>query len=117
MRSLAEAQAEMASRHHRDWLGAKDHMVWHCGFHPEIKFFLQSAPRPLANGATPICRAIVRGEEIVYDTDPQGTIIAAPTNVAFGGADGCTLYIASLARWHSSKIQLDVPGLPLCYPM
>lgn len=49
-------------------------------------------------------------------SDPQGTVIAAPTNLAFGGPDYRTLYIASLGRWHIGMVRLDVPGLPLCYP-
>lgn len=49
--------------------------------------------------------------------DFQGTVVAAPTNVAFGGADMRTLYIASLARWHIGRITVPVPGLRLRYPL
>ena len=54
--------------------------------------------------------------EIIAD-DFQGTKVAAPTNVVFGGKDRRVLYLASLARWHVASVYLDVPGAPLRYPM
>jgi gluconolactonase len=62
-----------------------------------------------------IVRISRHGVEIVV-SDPEGTVIAAPTNVAFGGHDGRTLYIASLGRWHIGAIHVEVSGLPLWYP-
>jgi gluconolactonase len=59
---------------------------------------------------------ITDGRAEVLLTDPHGAIIAAPTNLAFGGPDHRTLYIASLGRWHLGMVRLEVPGLPLCYP-
>lgn len=56
------------------------------------------------------------GKIEVLLTDPEGTMIAAPTNLAFGGPDRRSLYIASLGRWHLGMIRLAAPGLPLCYP-
>jgi gluconolactonase len=56
------------------------------------------------------------GTTDVLLSDSQGTVIAAPTNLAFGGVERRTLYIASLGRWHIGAVDLDVPGLPLCYP-
>ena len=35
------------------------------------------------------------------------------TNVAFGGPEFRTLYIANLGRWHIAQLELPVPGLPL----
>ena len=55
------------------------------------------------------------GLTIIAD-DFQGTSIGAPTNVAFGGSDLRTLFIASLARWHIGAIDVDVPGQPLNRP-
>jgi gluconolactonase len=52
----------------------------------------------------------------VFLSDPHGTVLAAPTNLAFGGTDGRSLYIASLGRWHVGVVQVPVPGLPVCYP-
>lgn len=59
---------------------------------------------------------ITQNNAEVFAHDPQGTLIAAPANVAFGGPENRTLYIASLARWHIGAIEMDVPGLPLCHP-
>ncbi len=53
--------------------------------------------------------------DIVAD-DFQGTEVGAPTNVAFGGADMRTLFIASLARWHVGAIDVPIPGMPLNRP-
>lgn len=62
-----------------------------------------------------VIRISPRGVETVV-SDPEGTVIAAPTNVAFGGRDGRTLYIASLGRWHIAAIRLTTPGLSLWHP-
>ena len=53
--------------------------------------------------------------EIVAD-DFQGTDVASPTNVVFGGDTRSTLYLASLARWHIAAMEVDVPGVALNYP-
>jgi gluconolactonase len=50
--------------------------------------------------------------EVVAD-DPQGTAIAAPTNVVFAGD---RLVSANLGRWHLSLIHTELRGLPLHYP-
>lgn len=39
--------------------------------------------------------------------DPQGTMLAAPTNLAFDGFD---LYVANLGRWHICRTTLNVRG-------
>jgi len=56
------------------------------------------------------------GSLSVIADDFQGTDVAAPTNVAFGGKDRTTLYLASLARWHVGAIQMEVAGARLQYP-
>ena len=53
----------------------------------------------------------------IFAEDFQGTAIGAPTNIAFGGEDLRTLFIASLARWHIGAIEVDVPGQPLHRPV
>jgi gluconolactonase len=55
------------------------------------------------------------GTLLTLRDDFQGTDLAAPTNIAFGG-DGCDLVIASLARWHIARIRVERPGAPLRYP-
>jgi sugar lactone lactonase YvrE len=46
----------------------------------------------------------------LFAFDPEGTILARPTNVAFGGPDGKTMIAANLGRWHLTQIPVDTPG-------
>ncbi len=52
----------------------------------------------------------------VFVEDPQHTQIASPTNIVFGGPDRTDLFLASLGRWHVSRIRMETPGLALNYP-
>lgn len=56
------------------------------------------------------------GTLLIVADDFQGTILAAPTNLAFGGPKRTTMYVASLGRWHVGSIELAVAGAPLFYP-
>jgi gluconolactonase len=58
----------------------------------------------------------VTGDLHIFADDYQGTLVAAPTNVAFGGPTLQTLYIASLARWHIGAAEVAIQGQPLNYP-
>jgi gluconolactonase len=42
--------------------------------------------------------------------DPEGTRIARPTNLAFGGPQFDDLYVANLGRWHIGRVHLGIPG-------
>ena len=42
--------------------------------------------------------------------DPQGTMIARPTNIAFGGPNFDQMYVANLGRWHISRVPAGVRG-------
>jgi gluconolactonase len=53
--------------------------------------------------------------EIVAE-DPQGTLLAAPTNVAFAGAKLDRLVCANLGRWHLALVDSGLRGAPLHYP-
>jgi gluconolactonase len=53
--------------------------------------------------------------EIVAE-DPQGTLLAAPTNVAFAGPRLERLVSANLGRWHLSLVDAGLRGAPLHYP-
>jgi gluconolactonase len=64
-----------------------------------------------------IYRLTPAGELAVVVDDWESTRIATPTNIAFGGADLQTLFIASLGRWHLTKAQMPVPGSKLLYPV
>jgi gluconolactonase len=48
--------------------------------------------------------------------DPQGVVIAAPTNVAFTGDDLEMLVVPNLGRWHLTRGRTGVRGTPLFYP-
>jgi gluconolactonase len=48
--------------------------------------------------------------------DPQGVVIAAPTNVAFTGDDLEVLVVPNLGRWHLTRGRTGVRGTPLFYP-
>lgn len=53
--------------------------------------------------------------EVVAE-DPQGTLLAAPTNVAFAGPQLDRLVCANLGRWHLALVESGLRGTPLHYP-
>lgn len=63
-----------------------------------------------------IYRLTTDGSLDVLGYDWQNTQLAAPTNIAFCGPDRTTMIIGSLARWHLTRIFMEVPGLPLHFP-
>ncbi len=48
---------------------------------------------------------------LAYDRD--GTTIARPTNIAFGGPGNEFLYVANLGRWHICRVRIGIEGQPL----
>lgn len=50
------------------------------------------------------------GLEVLAD-DPEGTLLAAPTNICCLGGDRTTLVAANLGRWHLTLLDLDTPGV------
>ena len=48
--------------------------------------------------------------------DPQGTLLSAPTNVVFVGAERDVLVSANLGRWHLTLIHAGLHGVPLHHP-
>jgi gluconolactonase len=52
----------------------------------------------------------------VLASDPRGTVLAAPTNVAFTGEGLETLVVPNLGRWHLTRGRLGLRGAPLSYP-
>lgn len=55
------------------------------------------------------------GLDVLAD-DPLGTILSAPTNVAFYGANLDRLITTNLGRWHLTDMQLGFGGTELHYP-
>ena len=57
------------------------------------------------------------GELTIVAEDPQGTLLAAPTNVCFAGAGLDRLVVANLGRWHLTVIEeTGLRGVPLHRP-
>jgi gluconolactonase len=54
--------------------------------------------------------------EVVAD-DPQGTLLAGPTNIAFAGPNLDRLVCANLGRWHLALVESGLRGAPLHYPV
>jgi gluconolactonase len=52
----------------------------------------------------------------VLASDPRGTLLSAPTNVVFTGEGLSTLVVPNLGRWHLTRGQLGLSGVPLFYP-
>lgn len=63
-----------------------------------------------------IYRRTPSGDLNVLVEDRRSVILSSPTNVVFVGEDLSTLVVSSLARWHLTKGQMPVAGLPARYP-
>lgn len=56
------------------------------------------------------------GLEVVAE-DPEGTVLAAPTNCAFVGPDLDVVAVPNIGRWHVSRFRVPgLAGVPLFYP-
>jgi gluconolactonase len=56
------------------------------------------------------------GLEVLAE-DPEGTVIAAPTNCAFTGSDLATIVVPNIGRWHATRFRVPgLVGVPLFYP-
>jgi gluconolactonase len=53
------------------------------------------------------------GHAELFAYDPEGTILARPTNIAFGGEGRTTMFVANLGRWHIASIAAEHSGQPL----
>jgi gluconolactonase len=56
------------------------------------------------------------GRADIIAEDPQGTLLAAPTNIAFAGPNLDRLVCANLGRWHLALVESGLRGAPLHYP-
>jgi gluconolactonase len=63
-----------------------------------------------------IYRLSLGGDLDILADDYEGTLIAAPTNVAFCGRNLDVLISANLGRWHITRYDLGARGVPLHYP-
>ncbi len=63
-----------------------------------------------------VYRVSPRGKVSLLAYDPQGTMIARPTNAAFlPGSDH--IYLANLGRWHICRARIGVEGQPLAHQL
>jgi gluconolactonase len=46
----------------------------------------------------------------LFACDATGTMLASPTNAAFGGANLDEMYFANLSRWHICRVRVGVKG-------
>lgn len=54
-----------------------------------------------------------RKEVSILADDWEAHTLSNPTNLAFGGKDMKQLFAANLGRWHISKMNMEIAGLPL----
>ncbi len=54
-----------------------------------------------------------RGKVSVFAWDREGTMLASPTNVAFGGPNFDEMYFPNLSRWHICRVRAGIKGQPL----
>lgn len=50
------------------------------------------------------------GKVSLFAFDPEGTMIASPTNAAFGGANSDEIYFTNLGRWHICRAPVGIKG-------
>jgi gluconolactonase len=50
------------------------------------------------------------GKISLFAWDPDGTMLASPTNAAFGGANFDEMYFANLSRWHICRARVGIRG-------
>ena len=67
-------------------------------------------PRPVIYRRTP------EGQVDILAEDFEGTLIAAPTNIAFCGRSRDVLLSANIGRWHITRYDAGATGLTLHYP-
>jgi gluconolactonase len=57
-----------------------------------------------------VYRVTPDGKVSVFACDPEGTMLASPTNAAFGGANCDEMYFANLSRWHICRARVGIRG-------
>lgn len=60
-----------------------------------------------------VYRISPKGKVTLFAVDREGTMLASPTNAAFGGPNFDEIYLANLSRWHICRARLGIKGQPL----
>ena len=63
-----------------------------------------------------IYRLTPSGQLDILAEDWEGTLISAPTNIAFCGTERNILLSTNLGRWHITRYEAGATGIPLHYP-
>lgn len=62
-----------------------------------------------------VYRVAPNGKVSLFAADREGTMLASPTNAAFGGANFDEMYFANLSRWHICRVSVGIQGQPLAH--
>lgn len=57
-----------------------------------------------------VYRISPNGKVKLFAADREGTMLASPTNIAFGGPNLNEMYFANLSRWHICRLRAGVKG-------
>jgi len=57
-----------------------------------------------------VYRVSPSGKVTLYAEDREGTMLASPTNIAFGGPNFDEMYFANLSRWHICRARAGIKG-------
>ncbi|MGD0267733.1 MAG: SMP-30/gluconolactonase/LRE family protein [Candidatus Sulfotelmatobacter sp.] len=57
-----------------------------------------------------VYRVTPDGKVLLFASDPEGTMLASPTNAAFGGPKFDEMYFANLSRWHICRAKVGIRG-------
>jgi gluconolactonase len=57
-----------------------------------------------------VYRVTPKGKVSLFASDPEGTMLASPTNAAFGGPNFDEMYFANLSRWHICRARVGIRG-------
>ncbi len=57
-----------------------------------------------------IYRVTPNGDVSLFAADCDGTMLASPTNIAFGGQNFDEMYFANLSRWHITRLKAGIKG-------
>ena len=57
-----------------------------------------------------VYRVSPSGKVTLFAEDREGTVLASPTNIAFGGPNLDEIYVANLSRWHICRARAGMKG-------
>ena len=57
-----------------------------------------------------VYRISTSGKVTLFAEDREGTMLASPTNIAFGGPNFDEMYLANLSRWHICRVRAGIKG-------